>query len=519
MTLSWSAYAAQCKSPVRVLGAMLLQAREYFKLKCQGLSATVERLRQENSALQQTAEACQRENAQLRCENRRLQTELGRFGCRLPADPPLPRHTFGPRLMAVSVNIARLAGLRGAEKILQLFFQWLGAAQKAPDCSTIRVWMQRAGVAELQAESPLADDLVWLVDHTNQIGQEKVLVVLGVRASQLPPPGQPLQHEHLRVLAVQPGVSWKEDDMNAVFETLTAKHGVPRAILSDEGADLKKAAQTLTENHPGCVALHDFKHRAANRFKGLIGNQERFRAFAKHLGQTRCAVQQTELAHLAPPAARAKARFMNLAPALDWAAQIQWLLDAPQAQSRQYVSAARLEEKLGWLRSFRRELAEWRECQRVISQALTFINERGLYQGAARDLHWLLAGHTTCGLAQRLRKELTLYVYRSEAHLKPGERLPLSTEILESSFAVYKAFEGQHSRGGFTSLLPAFAALLKPATPSSIRRAFAAVKQKDVAAWVQTHLGPTVAARRRRTRNEFRAARRSAGATSETTAS
>jgi len=468
------------------------------------------------------ADACQREITRLRRENRQLRSELGRSGCRLPADPPLPHHAFGPRLIAVSVNIARIAGLRGAEKILELFFEWLGIAQKAPDSSTIRVWMQRAGVAEIQADIPPgdpADDLVWMADHSNQIGQEKVLVVLGVRASQLPPPGKPLQHEHLRVLAVQPGVSWKEDAVNAVFETLKAKHGVPRAILSDEGADLKKAAKTMTEKYPGCVALHDFKHRAANRFEGLIGNQERFREFAKNIGQTRCAVQQTELAHLAPPAARAKARFMNLAPALEWAAQIEWLLDTPQAQSRRFMTTARLEEKLGWLRAFRRELSQWRECQQVLSQSLTFINERGLYQGAARDLHWLLAGQTTCGPAQRLRKELVLYVHRSEENLKPGERLPLSTEILESSFGVYKAFEGQHSRGGFTSLLPAFATLLKPATPTSIRRAFATVKQRDVAAWVKTHLGPTVAARRRRTRNEFRAARKPVGDTSETTES
>jgi hypothetical protein len=37
----------------------------------------------------------------------------------------------------------------------------------------------------------------------------------------------------------------------------------------------------------------------------------------------------------------------------------------------------------------------------------------------------------------------------------------MSTEILESTFALYKQLERQHSKGGFTSLLAGFGALLK----------------------------------------------------------
>ena len=36
--------------------------------------------------------------------------------------------------------------------------------------------------------------------------------------------------------------------------------------------------------------------------------------------------------------------------------------------------------------------------------------------------------------------------------------MPLSTEILESSFGLYKQLERQHSKGGFTTLLAAFLA-------------------------------------------------------------
>jgi len=41
-----------------------------------------------------------------------------------------------------------------------------------------------------------------MVDHSNQVGQEKVLQILAIRAKDLPSPGQTLVREKLRTLAV-----------------------------------------------------------------------------------------------------------------------------------------------------------------------------------------------------------------------------------------------------------------------------------------------------------------------------
>lgn len=57
------------------------------------------------------------------------------------------------------------------------------------------------------------------------------------------------------------------------------------------------------------------------------------------------------------------------------------------------------------------------------------------------------------------------------------------TEILGSSFSLYKQLERQHSKGGFTSVLPTFAALLKPTTPAAVSKAFAQVSNNDVKQW------------------------------------
>jgi hypothetical protein len=99
---------------------------------------------------------------------------------------------------------------------------------------------------------------------------------------------------------------------------------------------------------------------------------------------------------------------------------------------------------------------------------------------------------------------LLRFVRQSESQLAKGQRLPLSTEILESSFGLFKQLERQHSKGGFTSLLAAYGCLLHASTPESIRRDFAQVSVKDMRAWVSAKLGQTLASKRQTAYQEFR---------------
>jgi len=388
---------------------------------------------------------------------------------------------------------------------LRTVFEWLGLTVPIPDWTTVRTWLQRLGVAAIEEPLERADDWVWLADHSNQIGPEKVLVVLGVRASQLPPPGTPLRHEDLHVLAVQPGTAWKTADVAAVYASLAARHGAPRAVLSDGAVELRDAAEILRKTRPDSIALGDFKHRAANVLKSIVGGDPRFAEFQTHVGRTRSAIQQTELAHLVPPAVRPKARFMNLAALLHWAATMGWLLDTPDAKGRASITAERLAEKLGWLRPFAADIARWRECQQVVSSGVTFVNEQGLSRGAAERFRALVADVATGAASRDVAARLTTFLREAESLLAEGQRLPLSTEILESSFGLYKQLERQHSRSGFTSLIATFGALLRPATPPTIRSAFARVKVKDVRHWLQTHLPKTLTAKRLTTYREFKA--------------
>jgi hypothetical protein len=424
----------------------------------------------------------------------------------LPEDPPLKKHKFGVRMIRLAVNLARVIGLRPAEHVLKIVWEWLGVKQPLPTWTTIRTWLLRVGVAALREPIEPADDWVWMADHSNQIGPEKALVVLGVRASQLPPPGKALRHEDVRPLTVEPGTEWKREDMGLVYRKLAEQYGTPRAVLCDGAVELRDGAKCLQNQRPDTIVLGDFKHKAAIFLKATVGDHPRFAEFNTHLGKTRSAIQQTELAHLTPPAQKNKARFMNLASTLDWAAAKLWLLDHPEAKSRAALATERLEEKLGWLRSFAVELAEWRECQQVVSAGVTFAAEQGLFRGAGAQLLAVIGTNRKHTASQQLAQRLADFLTASEGSLNEGERLPISTEILESTFALYKQLERQHSKGGFTGLLAGFAALLKTATDESIRRAFSTVSVKDVHKWTREKLGATLTSKRLALYREFRSA-------------
>ena len=93
-------------------------------------------------------------------------------------------------MISICIQLAKTVGLRASLKVLKLIFDWLSIKANLPDWTTVRAWLCRMGVDELKHGGEKHDDWIWMADHSNQIGQEKVLTILGVRASKLPAPGE-----------------------------------------------------------------------------------------------------------------------------------------------------------------------------------------------------------------------------------------------------------------------------------------------------------------------------------------
>lgn len=517
MATSWFVRVRDFKSPIRIVAAFLLRSRETQARRAKKRTRQIRQLKkniqQQQLAIREKDERLAERDLQiahLKAENKKLREQPLRF----PNGSPLRCHKFEPTMIAMCVNLVRRVGFRATPDVLNIVFTALRIEiEDIPSHSTVRTWAMRVGVAAIERPIEPANDWIWFADHSNQIGTEKVLSIIGIRACHLPSPGQPLRHRDVRVLALVVGTEWKRENMTEVYQQLAERcGGPPLALIVDGAVELREGAEPLQKQRKDMLLLRDFKHFAANILKKIVGEDERFKEFRTEVGRTRSAIQQTELAHFTPPSPKPKARFMNLGNTLQWAVMVAWHLSNFRSKSRRGITGKRMNEKLGWMRKYRDDILSWNACQNVISAALTFINQQGVFLGAARGLLATVRARqrgvgnkdAPNAASRQVLARLLKFVREAESQLSAGQRLPMSTEILESSFGRFKRLERQHSKGGFTSLLAAYGCMFTESTPETIRHDFAQVSVKQMRAWVKRRLGSTLNSQRQVAYREFR---------------
>lgn len=419
-------------------------------------------------------------------------------------DRPVGGHGYSPRVVDLFLKLVLVAGvsLRGAARVMEVVSASLGLGLTIPCWTTGRLWLLRLGLSVRRTLLQRGADWAWLIDHSVQIGKSKCLVIVGIRLIHLPERGQSLRHEDLHLVELRPGESWTCAEVDEALERASIETGVvPRVIVDDHGGDLRGGVKRFQERHEQTIEIYDAKHKAACLLKRRLEQDPRWTRFHAQVGQTRCSVQQTELAFLAPPAARLKSRYMNLGPQLNWAVKTLAVLRAPPKVVLESVTPERLKEKLGWVEGYAAEVEEWSQCQRVIDLVVTKVNEQGVDHGLPlslfRELKRIDAQTPLCRGGRELAEELIQFVRSQAAGAKAGERWVGSTEVLESCFGKFKQLEKQQSRGGFTSLLLGFGSMLAKLTPESVREAMQASRTKDVKEWVAQTLGQTLFAKRK----------------------
>lgn len=500
----------QYKSSLYEIARNLLCSRNNQRNRVEKLADKNRLQRLQNEQLRKELNVTTRRVQELEQISRQQQEEIKELRqqpIRLPSDLPLPHHTYGPKMISLCLNLNRHIGFRPTKTALNIVFDWLGIQDKLPSFHSMRLWCCRAGVAQLKIPVE-GEDWIWIVDHSNQIGREKVLQIIGIRCSDLPAVGETLPLEKMQVLATIPGTEWKREDVRREYEKLAERIGPPRYLLTDGAVELRESADVLERAGEKPILLRDMKHYAANVFEKMISDDGRFKEYLSQLGRTRSAVQQTELSHFTPPPQKPKARFMNLGPTLRWGQMVSYQLSNHRSKARQGITAKRMNEKLGWVKNFRKDLAAWSRCQEVMQASLRFINRQGIYRGCGAELQETLdqlrdASSQPCELSSAMATRLIEFVKESENRIGDGERAWLSTENLESLFGQYKGIERQHSKGGFTSLIAAMPMLLVNWTADQVRDSLGTVSIRQMKQWIHDNLGETLASKRVTAYKEF----------------
>jgi hypothetical protein len=414
------------------------------------------------------------------------------------------RHQFSAGMISLFMNLV-LSGpvsQRAAASVLRLLASCLKwGKMRLPCANSGRLWMVRVGLYALRCEKEKADDWLWMMDHTVQLGPWKCLVIVAIRVSVWRSLDRPLRHEDLSLLNLTP---MKTADRKAVAKELRRtgeKMGTPVAVLSDEGAELKSGMELYREElkrgSPKPPHLHDIKHKAAAYLKKELHRTDRWAEFVKRLSNTKVGVVLTDLAFLNPPRLRNKARFMNLECVVQWGRRVLQLLNKPTNFPGNPIDLDQLERKLGWLRGFEKELRAWAELLEVIDAAEKYVRRHGYHRQAERKLRRVLHPLAKRNASRRLMKRLLDFIKEQSDKLKRGQHMPGHTEVLESLLGKYKDTQARHSQGGMTASLLNIGAIVLTKSPEIIQQALAATPVKTVTNWVRNNLGQTVASRRK----------------------
>jgi hypothetical protein len=404
-------------------------------------------------------------------------------------------------LLFIKLVLSGPVSQRAAAAVLRLIANSLdGGDIPLPCANSGRLWMVRVGLFALTCEKPRADDWLWMIDHTVQLGPWKCLAILGIRLSDWQSLDRPLRHEDLSLMNLTPMTTANKEAVAEQLKLTSEKFGPPAAILSDEGAELKSGTVLFQKQFPEEAKpphLHDIKHKAALLLKKELATTEHWAKFVTQITRTKQNILLTALAFLNPPRLRNKARFMNLQAVVEWGCRALRYLEAPKDFPEERIDRKTLEAKLGWLREFKESFRQWVELLVVIEAAEDYVRRQGYHAKAREELASVLQPLATQACGQRLMKGLLDFVEEQGKKLKPDQRVAGHTEVLESLLGKYKQIQGRHSQGGMTASLLNIGLAVMKKTPEVIEQALTTISVKAVYQWVRNNLGRTIASKQK----------------------
>lgn len=385
--------------------------------------------------------------------------------------------------------------LRGAGNTLAMLSPLLAEINSTPSWYTVRIWLLRLGCYKLLRPKKIADDWIWLVDHSIQIGTQKCLLILGVRKINLPEE-RSLTFDDMEPINLIPVT---QSNGRIVFEQLEAtieKTGTPSSIVGDQGSDLKAGIKKFCDKYPATRYIHDVKHMTALVLKQVLEKDERWPTFKEKTRKIKKALQQTKLAALAPPNQRSKARYMNVDILFNWATKMLAYINGPEKIIQEHFDIPTVKEKFSWLNDYSDALSEWNGFYKMASQVEHTIRTKGITQHSGHQLSkYLCSASLNIVETQRtvtMKEMLIKRIQNESSKVQPQERLLGSSEVIESAFGKYKEIEGYQSKSGFTHLILALPAVFGKINGDIIESAMKQTSTKIMQEWCKEQIGNSI---------------------------
>ena len=411
--------------------------------------------------------------------------------------PKVPGSSFSIELVALVLNmvIVGAVSMRAAARISGLICECVGGHRfDGLSHATVQNYLLRVGLDQIATSTETCSDRVWIMDHMIAAGSLKCLIVLGISADTFAQLDRPLEHRDVDVLTLIPTEVSNGAVVNTQLRELAGRRGVPLAILSDRGSDLKKCIDLFQQTHPETISLYDIVHLASRLIWKRLGKEDRFSEYRQACCQCANKLRQSRLSHLKPPRPKTKARYMNVDPEIRWGRRALWLLHRVRRgdlndRQKKRLDREQVEAQLGWLEEYREELEVWTELCAVGQASCTVVRRCGYSRTTVAELTAAMGPGKTPA-AQGLIAELTSVVEdqcdRCKGH---PSRLPGSSEVIESLIGKGKRLLGtSQNNNSLTGQILSIAASTANLSASVLYDVLRRCRIAHVQAWIKTNI-------------------------------
>lgn len=373
--------------------------------------------------------------------------------------------------------------------LFEIFSICIELERNTPSYSSGMLWVKKVGYYCLNQPKTKADDWILILDESIGIGQEKLLVVLGIRASQIEF-SRPLVIQDMEPIIIKSKKKWTGEDISEELEKSKALVGKVLYATTDGSSTLKKALRLSGINH-----IYDTTHAIAIMLEKLYKENSNFKELTNQMGQMRLKLCCSQHAHIIPPNQRSKSRFLNIDILSGWGMKALAALKKDDLTQEEKVL-------LQWVGDKKSFIEEMNQIIGIIEKLSVLLKHNGLSSKTKKQCYKLLKNFNQTPRQNQFKELFIEYINTNATHIKSKSKTLLcSSDIVETTFGKYKNELSKNPMNGITDLaliIPAFTSNL---LDSEIKKAIDTCTCRMLKEWKVENLCDSLSVKRKRIYN------------------
>jgi hypothetical protein len=396
------------------------------------------------------------------------------------------RHHYSLKIISMlsKIKLDTSSSFRAIVKTFSITKLYLECICETPAHSTVINWVHKIGYYHLSRNKEVANDWIIILDHSIQFGQDKAIVVLGIRESAVDFT-RPLRFQDLVPLRIESRKKWTGQSIAEYLTKLKSEIGNIKYAVGDHGNDIKKGLKLSEITH-----IHDITHAIALILENVYRKDPQYQGLSKQMSEMRNKFLQTDIAHIIPPNQRTKSRYLNIKTISDWGKSIINFLDNSANPCK------KIDQELEWFRKYHPFIEELSEINRVICGIEKIVKSKGLCEVSILESKSILDELLSLK-GEIVKQKLIKYFEEMQDLIKTEKSILCTSDILESAFGKYKNYVSNNPMAGITNLVLCIAAFTSSLQDDEVKEALERTTIRDIKNWTNEFIGKTLLQKRR----------------------